>query len=124
MLYITKITSFLFLFLLSFTSMSAQEKKEVTADSVKIILAKEKGWVVLDVRTPEEFSQGHVPGAININVHEEDAYNRIGKLDKDAKYIVYCRTRNRSNQAADYMIKNGFKTVYQMTDGIVGWNKQ
>jgi rhodanese-related sulfurtransferase len=111
------------MFLLTFVKMNAQEKKEVTADSVKNILGREKGWVVLDVRTPEEFAQGHVPGALNINIHDQDAYERIGELDKNARYIVYCRTRNRSNQAADYMIAHGFRTVYQMIDGIVGWNK-
>lgn len=109
--------------MLSFMHMEAQVKVEVKADSVQKILVKEHDWVVLDVRTPEEFTQGHVPGALNINVHDADAFTRIDSLKKDAKYIVYCRTRNRSNVVSDYMIKNGFKNVYQMIDGIGGWNQ-
>lgn len=96
--------------------------KEVSAATVKKTLAKEKDWVVLDVRTPEEFSQGHIPGAVNINLYQPDAKDRIGKLNKNAKYIVYCRTQNRSGVVADFMVKNGFKTVHQMVDGIGGWN--
>ncbi len=118
----TNLLFVLFLSVFSMQTMNAQIK-EVTAESVKNTLATEKNWVVLDVRTPEEFSQGHIPGAININIYDADAFDRIGKMNKNAKYIVYCRTRNRSGVAAEYMEKNGFKTVHQMVDGIGGWNK-
>jgi rhodanese-related sulfurtransferase len=112
----------LFLFMFSFQSMEAQIK-EVTAQTVKKTLASEKDWVVLDVRTPEEFSQGHIPGAVNINLYQNGALDKIAKMDRNAKYIVYCRTQNRSEVVAGHMVKNGFKTVYQMVDGIGGWNQ-
>lgn len=103
--------------------MEAQVTTEVNSDSVKRMLAKQKDWIVLDVRTPDEFSQGHIPGAVNIDIYQKDAFDKIGNLNKDGRYIVYCRTRNRSAVVTDFMIRNGFKTVYQMTDGIVGWNR-
>lgn len=105
----------------TFQELNAQVK-EVTASTVKSTLAKEKGWVVLDVRTPQEFSQGHIPGAVNINIHDNNAFDRISKLNKNGKYVVYCRTRNRSGVVSEYMARNGFKTIHQMVDGIGGWN--
>jgi rhodanese-related sulfurtransferase len=119
----TKFVALLFLSMITFTNIVAQEIKEVNAETVKKTLVKDKNWVVLDVRTPGEFSQGHIPGALNIDLYQNDAITRIGKLDKNAKYIVYCRTRNRSGVVADYMVKNGFANVYQMVDGIGGWNR-
>ncbi|HEX3007169.1 MAG TPA: rhodanese-like domain-containing protein [Bacteroidales bacterium] len=114
--------SFLFILFAALTLNAGAQIKEVNAKEVKTILGTEKGWTVIDVRTPAEFKEGHVPGALNIDIHQDDAFTKIGKLKKDGKYIVYCRTKNRSGVAADYMVKNGFKTVYQMIDGIGGWN--
>jgi rhodanese-related sulfurtransferase len=114
--------SFLLIMLAAFAFKTEAQTKEVNAKEVKKILNTEKGWTVIDVRTPEEFSEGHIPGALNIDIRQDDALTKIGKLKKDGKYIVYCRTRNRSGVATDYMTKNGFKTVYQMIDGIGGWN--
>jgi rhodanese-related sulfurtransferase len=118
----TNLLLVLFISVFSAGNMDAQIK-EVTAETVKKTLATEKNWVVLDVRTPEEFSQGHIPGAVNINLYQNDAMDKIAKLNKNDKYIVYCRTRNRSGVVAEHMVKNGFKTVHQMVDGIGGWNQ-
>jgi rhodanese-related sulfurtransferase len=93
----------------------------LSVDALKMINT-DKNWVVLDVRTPGEFNQGHVKGAVNIDVSQPDAFDKYLKLNRNAKYIVYCRTRNRSGVVTNYMAQNGFKTIYQITDGIVGWN--
>jgi rhodanese-related sulfurtransferase len=79
--------------------------------------------IVLDVRTTDEFASGHIKGAINIDIHQPDAKDQINKLDHNAKYIVYCRTKNRSGIVVTHMLQNGFKNIYQMMDGIVGWNQ-
>lgn len=89
-------------------------------DVNKMISGKKK-YIILDVRTPGEFNSGHIKGAINIDVNQMDVYTKIDKLDKNAKYIVYCRTQNRSQVVGNYMISKGFKEVYKMQDGIVGW---
>lgn len=89
-------------------------------DVNKMISGKKK-YIILDVRTPGEFNSGHIKGAINIDVNQMDVYTKIDKLDKKATYIVYCRTQNRSQVVGNYMINNGFKEVYKMQDGIVGW---
>jgi phage shock protein E len=105
----------------SFMAINAQSVTETNSKEVFAMLQNTKKWVILDVRTPGEFSQGHIKGAINIDINQPDALTNIGKLDHKAKYIVHCRTNHRSKIAVDYMTKNGFKTVYQMMDGMNGW---
>lgn len=101
----------------------AQEKIDVTSKEVNSMVQKDNRFVVLDVRTPGEFSQGHIKGAVNIDINQPDALEKIGKLDKNATYIVYCRTKNRSGVAVNYMMKNDFSKIFHMTDGMVGWNQ-
>jgi len=93
----------------------------VNSTEVAALLKKQPKMVILDVRTPDEFKAGHVKDAININIHDADALDRIGKLDKKATYLVYCRTKNRSGVAVNHMMQNGFTNVYQMMDGMSGW---
>ena len=111
----------LILLLSSLASIQAQKKVEVSSQQVNTMLQKEKNWVVLDVRTPNEFNEGHINGAININIFDQDALSRIDKLNRKAKYIVYCRTNHRSGIAVEHMMQSGFKTIYQMMDGFPGW---
>ena len=112
----------LFAFLVSsFTTINAQNKIEVNSKEVNTMLQKDKKLVVLDVRTTDEFKDGHIKGAINIDIKQPDALAKIDKLDHNAKYVVHCRTSHRSKIAVDHMVQSGFKTVYQMMDGSTGW---
>ncbi|NWJ52408.1 MAG: rhodanese-like domain-containing protein [Bacteroidetes bacterium] len=111
------------LLLLSFTVLAqAQKVIPVTSNEVSNLLAKDKTWIVLDVRTPDEFKEGHIKNAINIDINSDDANKKIDKLNKNAKYIVHCRSNHRSGIAVAYMNKHGFKTIYQMMDGFSGWS--
>lgn len=74
--------------------------------------------VVLDVRTPEEYAEGHVPGSINIDVSGPTFTEDIEALPKDATYVVYCRSGNRSAQAASQMADAGFTDVYDVDAGL------
>lgn len=107
----------------SFTAIVAQNKIEVNSDEVNKMLQKDKKLIVLDVRTAKEFNEGHIKGAINFDILQSEAFDKIDKLDRNAKYIVHCRTNHRSKTALDHMQHSGFKTVYQMMDGIKGWNE-
>ncbi len=78
--------------------------------------------IILDVRTPAEFNQGHLKGAMNIDFHQAGYMDRINTMDKNARYLVYCRTKNRSGVVVSEMEKSGFKNIYQMTDGFTGWS--
>ena len=105
----------------SFAAINAQSKVEVNSTVANTMLQKDKKLVILDVRTVEEFKEGHLKGAINIDIRQPDALSKIDKLDHNAKYLVHCRTNHRSKIAVDHMMQSGFKTVYQMMDGFTGW---
>jgi phage shock protein E len=84
-------------------------------------LVKAPGAVVLDVRTPEEFSQGHLPDAKNMDVENPKIADEFEKLDKSGTYAVYCRTGNRSKAAQELMLSLGFTKVSNLTGGITAW---
>lgn len=110
------------LFLISITIQAQSGINSVNSTEVASLIQKNKKLVILDVRTPSEYAQGHLANSINIDVNQPDVKDRLEKLDKNASYLVYCRTKNRSGVVANYMIQNGFTSVYQMMDGITGWN--
>ena len=74
-------------------------------------LTQQPGVVVLDVRTPAEFTQGHLPDAINMDVESADFPAQIATLDKNATYAVYCRSANRSKVAMEQMSAAGFDVL-------------
>lgn len=77
-------------------------------------LIAQAGVVTLDVRTPEEFSQGHVDGARNIDVSAPTFRQQVSALPRDGRYVVYCRSGNRSAAAIEIMRELGFT---DLTDG-------
>lgn len=79
------------------------------------------GFIVLDVRTPGEFAEGHIAQSVNLDYNSGDFGVGIGRLDNTLTYLVYCRTGVRSAAASAVMAKNGFGKVYNMTGGITGW---
>lgn len=79
------------------------------------------GLVVLDVRTPEEFAESHLAGAININVEGPDFASSLGNLDEGAPVFVYCRTGRRSANAISIMKDLDFTELYDLDGGIVSW---
>ena len=76
---------------------------------------------MIDVRTPEEYEASHIDGAERIGLADEDFDTRIGELDPDAAYVVYCRSGNRSAAAVDRMLDLGFTDLYNMTGGVLDW---
>jgi phage shock protein E len=76
---------------------------------------------VIDVRTPEEFADGHIAGAVNIPVQSSDFSARIAELDPSTTYAVYCRSGNRSQPAVAAMSEAGITTVFELSSGTKGW---
>lgn len=81
-------------------------------------------FVILDVRTPEEFAEGHIAGAVNLDVQARDFEKRLRALDRDKSYLVYCRTGNRSRKATVAMEALGFRSIFHMNEGTVKWKQQ
>jgi phage shock protein E len=81
------------------------------------------GITIVDVRTPEEFAQGHIAGAINIPVEYPDYMQRISELDPTGTYAVYCRSGNRSQPAVAGMVEAGITGIYELESGTIGWTQ-
>ena len=75
---------------------------------------------IIDTRTPQEFSEGHIPGAMNIDLDREDFFEQMGCLDKDKPVAVYCRGGRRSKIAAERFVGKGFE-VTELDGGIITW---
>jgi phage shock protein E len=82
---------------------------------------KRPGTTVVDVRTPQEYAEGHLPGAVNIDVSSPDFVQQVQALDPGASYAVYCRSGNRSAAALQTMNQLGFTAAYHLGGGITAW---
>jgi len=80
--------------------------------------------VILDVRTAQEYSTGHLNGAINFDFRSPSFRDQIGRMDRNCAYLVYCRTGRRSAQALMLMQSLGFRELYHLTQGIEQWQKE
>lgn len=82
----------------------------------------EENAVILDVRTADEFNDGYIAGAINIDINAGQGFiYAIEELDKDKKYYVYCRSGMRSAKACEIMNQLGFESTYNLLGGILNW---
>ena len=92
----------------------------ITAEEAKQIMDNEEGYIILDVRTQEEYDEGHIPGAIVIS-HEEITEKAEKVLtDKDQLILVYCRSGRRSKLAAEALVELGYTNIKEF-GGIIDW---
>ena len=92
----------------------------ITAEEAKQIMDSQEGYIILDVRTQEEYDQGHIPGAIQIP-HEEIPEKAEDVLtDKDQLILVYCRSGRRSKLAAEALVELGYTNIKEF-GGIQDW---
>jgi len=93
----------------------------ISAETAKQMLDNDSSIVLVDVRTQAEYNEEHISGAILLPLDsiESEAENIIS--DKNATYIIYCRSGNRSNQASQILVEMGYKNIYDM-GGIIYWN--
>lgn len=117
------------------TSAPSDDAAEVTSaeaqgDGIRLVSAPDgaamqadppEDLVILDVRTPEEFDEGHLEGAIMIDFYSDDFAEQIGELDPNVPYLLYCRSGNRSGQTAEIMEGLNFSDVADVDGGIVSW---
>ena len=94
--------------------------RQITMEEAITIMEAESGYVILDVRTPEEFRDKHIPGAINIP-NEVIGIEEIPELpEKDQLILVYCRSGNRSKQASKKLVELGYTNIVEF-GGINSW---
>lgn len=106
-------------------------KDKTVAEEIKVLPPQEfhdavvnKDVQLLDVRTPEEFAEGHLKDAENINVLEDDFISEVEKLDPEKPIYVYCRSGKRSAKAAQILKEKGFKEIRDLQGGFLEWEAQ
>ena len=85
-------------------------------------IVTDKSAVVIDVRTPEEFADGHIPNSVLIDIYNPVFKEKVLTLDKTKNYYIYCRSGSRSYHAGMFMLLKGFNNVHHLADGIIYWN--
>ncbi len=106
------------------TDLEAQIIEDVTLEEAFTLIEDnryDEGFIIIDVRTPEEYASGRIEKAINLDYYSETFADELDKLDKDKTYLIYCRSARRSGQALDMMAELGFEEVYNMLGGMVRW---
>lgn len=97
--------------------------KEIEPDELQEIISDQSksGYVLLDVRTPEENKAERIPNSVMVNFYEPDFKEKVAELEKDKTYYVICRSGNRSGKACQMMAEMGFKDTYNLSGGMLAW---
>ena len=99
---------------------SANSYRQISMDEAVEMMKKESGYIILDVRRPDEYDEGHIPGAINVP-NEAIGTAEIPELpDKAQLILVYCRSGRRSKEASEKLVKLGYTNVVEF-GGILDW---
>jgi rhodanese-related sulfurtransferase len=104
--------------ILTACGISSEGYRNVSSEEAKQLIDN-KEVVVLDVRTSEEYQEGHIPNAILLPLQELEI--KLNDLDKEETYIVVCRSGNRSTKASEILTSNSFANIYNMTGGMNSW---
>lgn len=121
---ISYVALFVLLALTSCLSNSAQNNtisQTVPAAEYQQLLNNKKDVQLIDVRTPSEFAEDHLPKAVNIDYNAGDFQSKMQQLDKSKPVFIYCLSGGRSGRALRWMAEAGFKEVYNLKGGILQW---
>lgn len=97
--------------------------RNIGPDAAADLLESESDLVVLDVRTPDEYEDGHISGATLLNFYEDNFDQQLDQLDKDQPYLVHCASGGRSSDAREKMKEMGFTKIYHLDGGFQAWQQ-
>jgi phage shock protein E len=97
--------------------------KNISVEDADKLIKGDPKVIVLDVRTPDEFKTGHIPGAKNLDFFGDDFAKQIAALDKSKTYVVHCAAGGRSAQACKVIEKEQLPFVYHLNEGFKAWEK-
>lgn len=106
---------------------ATQTVKDISVKEAYDLMGKNKdnqSFIIIDVRTPQEFANEYIESAVNIDYYSEEFQNELNKLDKEKTYLIYCLSGNRSGRALAIMKELGFREVYNMVGGIIQWKAE
>ncbi len=110
-----------------FSQVQENKVEDVTALEASALIKENldnPDFLIIDVRTPSEYKNGHLKGAVNINLISETIKEDLSKLDSRKIYLIYCRSGYRSSLAVSMMQKLEFAFIYHMANGIIEWNAE
>lgn len=102
----------------------AQTIENIDADGAYALIqqnAINPYFVILDIRTPDEYASGYIEGSTNLDYYAQSFSDDLADLEKENTYLIYCRTGRRTAEALEMMKELGFMEVYNMMGGITGW---
>jgi len=122
----------IFIILLGFVlhSLSAETGNSIIAVSAKEaadLIDKHNGdtdFVILDIRTPGEYQNGHIENSIMIDFYSKTFAEEVNRLDKGKTYLLHCRSGNRSTRSMELFKKLKFQKIYHLSPGINGWKSE
>ncbi len=94
--------------------------EKITAEAAFSMMKERQDLIVVDVRTPGEYAEGHIQGAINVPLQSIEAGDLSLVPDKDQTLLIYCRSGSRSASASKSLVKQGYTSVYDF-GGIINW---
>ena len=109
--------------LLLLVAVQVSAKDISVKEAADLVQNPPQGMVIVDVRTPAEFREGHIAGAVNMDFFGASFDSQILTLPKDKPILLYCRTGNRSAGAYDTMTKEGLTNILHMNQGITAWQQ-
>ena len=96
--------------------------KNVSPKDAEALIKDQPGVLILDIRTPDEFAKGHIPGAKNVDFFSDDFEKQVAALDSSKPVLVHCASGNRSSQAVEKIAAlRKFKGIYHLKAGFSGW---
>ena len=107
-------------------SLSTQTIREISVSDAKIMIQNRVGsdeFMLLDIRTPEEFSMGFIDGAINLDYYSERFESEVMEFDRNGTYMIYCQSATRTTDTGMLMAESGFREVYLLDGGIHSWEE-
>ncbi len=96
----------------------------LSAPQAQSLLRDNRGnhnFIILDIRTPAEYAQGHIQGATLLDYYRSDFKERLNRLDRSKVYFIYCRSGNRSGRTMKLVADLEFEKIYHLKNGIVDW---
>lgn len=114
-----RITTLVFAILLAATVAVSAGYRNVTSADTRKIIEQKKNVYLLDVRTPGEYQQARLKGSVLIPINEIE--RRLNEVPRNRPVVVFCAVGSRSNLVAGFLASKGYREVYNMQDGLMGW---
>lgn len=107
--------------------LASAQSEDIGVREVYDLIIKNKensNFVIIDVRTPQEYTDGHIENALNLDYYSENFRDELNELNKERIYLIYCASGNRSSRASSIMEELTFREVYNMLGGITQWKAE